>query len=187
MMMNENLFEILDEIIDNRFKISNSGGVIEIIENNNATCKNIKIQLTGKTFSLTLDNNVNVFNCFNSAIANITKKNDAILFFEQNRKIIVLLMELKSNNPGDYLNQLKAGKNFVEYLIKQIELFYPFNGENIHYFGALFQTRKVPIKQTTKKKNFVFEDRNGLYCTTLKCNQQYKLQQFKESIKEFLS
>ena len=184
-MLSENIFTILDEIIDTRFKLSNSGGIIHITENSDIKCKYIKIQTSTKTFSLSLDNNHNVFNCFNSGVKNINKKNDAILFFEKDSYIVVLLIELKSDNPKGYLQQLKAGKNFVEYLLKQIDLFYDINidKEKIIYRGVLFSTKKSPAKGTTKKDSYSFQDRNGLMCITLNCNQEYKLKKFQDSIK----
>ena len=181
--MNERIFTILDEIIDAKFKLSNAGGCIKIKETNASKCKFIEIQTTGKIFALSLDNNHNVFNCFNNGTKNINKKNDAILLFTKESHIIVLLIELKSDNPKGYLEQLKAGKNFIHYLLKQIDLFYDIQIDSLKviYRGILFST-KSPSKGTTKKRRIPFLDRNGLMCTTLSCNEIYKLQKFKDSI-----
>ena len=182
--MSEKIFTILDEIIDEKFKLSNAGGIIEIIENKSTKCKSVKIQTTNKIFALTLDNNYNVFNCFNDGTKNINKKNDAILFFKKANYIVVLLIELKSNNPKGYLEQLKAGRNFIDYILKQIDLFYEIKIEysKVLYRGVLFSTKKSPAKGTTRKRGFLFQDRNGLMCVTLNCNETYKLQKFKDSI-----
>jgi len=182
-MMNEKIFTILDEIIDVKFKLSNMGGCIKIKETNKAECKYVEIQITNKVFALSLDNNQNVFNCFNKSIKNINKKNDAILFFTKRDHIVVLLIELKSNNKKGYLEQLKAGKNFVDYLLKQIDLFYDIKIDNskVIYRGILFST-KSPSKGTTKKGKILFSDRNGLMCATLSCNNIHKLQNIKNSI-----
>jgi len=84
------------------------------------------------------------------------------------------------------LKQLKAGRNFVEYLLKQINLFYPIeiNISEVVFRGILFKTRKnrTPLKGTSKPNKILFEDRNGLCCTTLSCNKIYKLQMIKEGI-----
>ncbi len=180
--MNEKLFIFLDDIIDNRYKIKNSGGYIEIKENNNANCKSVKIYTTKKTFALSFDNRMDVFNCFND-IKGIKKKNDGIIFFYKKKYLIVLLIELKSNNPGDYLKQLKAGKNFVEYILRQVNLFYNINLDynKIEYRAILFKT--IPRKGTTRKKNQIdFNDRNSLLCATLSCNENYHLKKIKEAI-----
>jgi len=182
--MNENIFNILDEIIDSSFKLSSSGGIVEIKEKKSSKCNFVNIQISNKTFALSLDNNKVVFNCFNSAVKKITKKNDAILFFIKKQYLIVLVLELKSDNPKGYLEQLKAGKNFVEYLLNQIDLFYKIKIDKtkILYRGILFKTKKSPSKGTTKKRGLIFEDRNGLYCASLECNRTYKLQMLKNSI-----
>jgi len=97
---------------------------------------------------------------------------------------VVLLIELKSDNPKGYLDQLKAGRNFVDYLLKQIDLFYEIKIDNskVLYRGMLFSTKKSPAKGTTKKTGFYFQDRNGLMCATSGCNEVYKLQKIKDSI-----
>ncbi|MEA3228547.1 MAG: hypothetical protein U9P38_05670, partial [Campylobacterota bacterium] len=123
-----------------------------------------------------------VFNCFNSSVENITSKNDGILMFIKSNKLVVLLIELKSNNSKGYLKQLKAGRNFINYLLMQIDLFYSINvqKENVLFRGILFDTR---VRKGTTQRVLHFEDRNGLICTTLGCNQRYKLQTISESIK----
>jgi hypothetical protein len=186
-----NVFNILDEIIDIKFKIQNSGGevIFKEFQQENGKCEKVKISTSNKIFAMSLDNDYKVFNCFNNRIENITKKNDGILIFEYQNKIVVLLIELKSLNEGEYLKQLKAGKNFIEYLFKQINLFYPISIDenNIVYIGILFKTfRKTPSKNTTKREKIKFIDRNGLLVTWLKCNNNYKLQQFKDSIGDII-
>jgi len=181
--MSKKIFEILDEIIDINFKIPNSGGYVEIRENNNATCKSVKIYVGKRTFALSLDSNKDIFKCFND-VKGIKKKNDGVLFFYKQDNLIVLLIELKSNNPKGYLTQLKAGKNFIEYVLKQINLLYDFSIDfnKVKYFGILFRT--IPAKGTTKKSKIKFEDRSGLKCATLSCNTEIKLIRIKEAIND---
>jgi len=182
--MSEDIFTILDEIITPYFKIQNSGGVIKIEEKQAPKCKFVEIQTSKKIFALSLDQNRNVFNCFEDGVKNINKKNDAIIFFIKKDSLIVLLIELKSDNRGKYLKQLKAGRNFVEYLLRQIDLFYniKIDPSKIVYRGILFQTQKSPPKGTTRKEGLYFRDRNGLYCASLACNTMIKLQKIKDSI-----
>jgi len=185
--MDDEIFIILDKIIDNKFKISNSGGKIIVQEKDNrGECKEVKITTNNKVFALSLDNNYKVFNCFNSSEKNITTKNDGVIFFIKSNKLIVLLVELKSKNTTGYLKQLKAGKNFIEYLLKQVNLLYHINIDscNVIFRAILFDTnnRKVIPKGTTHRIKLKFINRNNLLCASLNCNASYKLQMIKESI-----
>lgn len=185
--MTKSLFEILDEIIDIKFKVSNSGG--KIIFNEPQTeankCEKVEIQTSKKVFAISLDSGDKVFNCFNSAIENITKKNDGILIYEEKDKFVVLLIELKSLSDGTYLKQIKAGKNFIEYLIKQINLFYEINikESDLVFRGLLFKLfRRTPAKGTTQRNTLNFQDADGLLVARLACNSSYNLQMFRNGI-----
>ncbi len=184
--MTKNIFEILDEVIDPSYKLS--GGKITISENQKKKdkCEKVEIETSGQTFAFSLDRDGQLVKCFNNSIEDINIKNDGIVFYKESAKLIVLLIELKSCNKSKYLKQLKSGENFVKYLISQINLFYKINVDisTILFRGLLFQAcGNRTVKQTTGKRNFGFEDRNGLRCATLQCNKSIKLQQIKEAIK----
>ena len=49
--MNEEIFNILDEIIDSSFKLSSSGGMVEIKEKKSSKCSFVNIQISNKTFT----------------------------------------------------------------------------------------------------------------------------------------
>jgi len=188
-----NILTILDEAIDKKFKIQNISGkvIFEEKQREQNKCKKVEISISSKVFAMSLDNGEKVFNCFDDSLdedKNLNKKNDGILIFEYKDKIIVLLIELKSFNEGKYLKQIKSGKNFMEYLFKQIELFYPISLNNkVCYFGILFKLfKQIPSKNPTKREKINFTDKNGLLTSWIKCNSSYKLQQIKESIKVFL-
>ena len=185
--MSKSLFEILDEIIDIKFKISNSGGKIVFNEPQRETnkCEKVEIQTSKKVFALSLDSGDKVFNCFNSTIENITKKNDGILLYQEKDKFVVLLIELKSLSEGTYLKQLKAGKNFIEYLIKQINLFYEISikESDLVFRGLLFKLfKRQSRKGTTQRDKLKFQDADGLLVARLGCNCNYKLQMIREGI-----
>jgi len=185
--MTKSLFEILDEIIDIKFKVSNSGGKIIFNEPQREAkkCEKVEIQTSKKVFALSLDSGVKVFNCFNDSVENITKKNDGILIYQEKNKFVVLLIELKSLSEGTYLKQLKAGRNFIEYLINQINLFYQISIQesDLVFRGLLFKIfRTTPSKGTTKRDKLEFKDAEGLLVARLVCNAQYKLQMIKEGI-----
>lgn len=178
--MNE--FEILSNIIHSDFKLFTVSGAYEFKESQ-AECKGVKIHNSGLSFALSLDNGKRVFSCFDTTISDITKVNDGVIFFKKEDKFVVLLIELKSKNSGDYLKQLKSGRNFISYLINQINLNYPIEIQNIEYRGVLFDLGKQSAsKNTTKRTPLKFENRNGLLCLNVKCNNEYRLQQFKEAI-----
>lgn len=178
--MNE--FQILDEIIHNDFKITSSNGAYEFKEAG-AECQSVKIHTSNQTFALSLDNGKKVFGCFDSSIANITQVNDGVIFFKKNDTFVVLLIELKSRNSGDYLNQLKSGRNFINYVIEQINLNYPLCIKKIEFRGVLFDLgRKSVAKTTTSRTPLKFENRNGLMCLTVACNREYRLEQFREAV-----
>ncbi|MEA2017157.1 MAG: hypothetical protein U9N59_01805 [Campylobacterota bacterium] len=185
--MSKSLFEILDEIIDTKFKVSNSGGKIVFNEPQREPnkCEKVEIQTSKKVFAFSLDSGDKVFNCFNDSIENITKKNDGILIYQEKNKFVVLLIELKSLSEGTYLKQIKAGKNFIEYLLKQINLFYDINikENDLVFRGLLFKLfRQTPKKGTTQRNKLNFQDADGLLVARLACNSEYKLQMFREGI-----
>ncbi len=178
---------LLDKIINPNFKLSNSGGNITFIEKqvSEGKCEKVIIQTSRKVFALSLDiKGLEPFSCFNRSIKEYTKKNDGILFFLKNNQLIVLLIELKSDNLGQYLKQLKAGKNFSQYLINQINIFSELNieKEDIVYKAIVFSTRNIPAKGTTRKLKLKFEDRSDLSCAELNCNTSHKLQMIKEAV-----
>lgn len=179
-LMNE--FQILESIIHSDFKLSTSSGAYEFKESQ-AECKCVKIHNSGQSFALSLDNGKKVFSCFDPTVAGISKVNDGVIFFKKEDKFIVLLIELKSKNSGEYLKQLKSGRNFISYVINQINLNYPIDIQNIEYYGVLFDLgRQSASKNTTKRTALKFENRNGLLCFNEKCNSEYRLQQFKEAV-----
>jgi hypothetical protein len=184
--MSKSLFEILDEIIDSKFKVSNNGGKVVFNESQikSGKCEKVEIQTSNKIFALNLDNGDKVFNCFDHSVKNITKKNDGILIYkdEKKDKFVILLIELKSKSRGTYLKQLKAGKNFIEYIINQINLFYEINIEenDLVFRGLLFKI--IPLKGVTKRRKLSFKNANGLPVARLACNREYNLKMFKEGI-----
>lgn len=186
----DKLVSLLDEIIDDNFKESNSGGRIKFIDTNQQSkCKCVEIKTSQKIFAFSLDIKGNKpFNCFNNSKELYTKKNDGIIFCEYEKKLLVLLIELKSDNPAGYKEQLKADRNFTNYLIEQINTFadFKYDKDEIIFRYILFRTqRETPMKGTTAKKlsSIKFEDiGDDMYRAILSCNTDYQLQQIKDGI-----
>lgn len=96
------------------------------------------------------------------------------------KSLLVLLIELKSKNPGDYLKQLKAAQIFVKFIFARISLYdmCKDNLNNVEFKRILFSCRRTPNDGTTRHKKIEFRDRNGLLVTEQNCNQKYHLQAF---------
>jgi len=91
-------------------------------------------------------------------------------------------------NYTGYKEQLKAGRNFTNYLIEQINTFADFKYEKdeIIFRYILFRTqRETPMKGTTEKRLSLikFEDiGDDMLRAILSCNTNYQLQQIKNGI-----
>jgi hypothetical protein len=132
-----------------------------------------------------LQNKYKMFPFFNQSLGNITKVNDGIIFYKNGNDIFVLLIELKSNNLGDYKKQLQAGKNFVNYLKNMLNLMfnknYQIDKDNIRCI--VFSTRKTQRKQGTKRENIKFAHINGLLISEQQCNQTFYIEKFVKGLK----
>lgn len=191
--IHELLTTVLPTIIHPNFKHPNSGGSLKFEDNNQQSkCKIVEIKTSQKVFALSLDiQGRKPFCCFNESQELYSKKNDGIIFSEYQGNLLILLIELKSDNPTGYLDQLKAGRNFVKYLLHQINTFshLNFDERNVIWRYILFRTcsRTIPPKNTTKKISSIeFKnrgtDQDEIICTTLSCNEAYQLQKIKDAI-----
>ena len=63
-----------------------------------------------------------IFPFFNASEEGLCTKNDYILVYQKGSQVYVFLIELKSKNITGYLNQLRAGKLFVQFIIDRIKL-----------------------------------------------------------------
>ena len=115
--MGDDIFTVLKSAISDQREIKKKSNDLIIQEKSSgAECKKVKIKTSSKVFCIELDNeNERITNIFNDGAEGINKINDACLFFKKENKLIALLIELKSGSGGNYLNQLKSGKNFIEY------------------------------------------------------------------------
>ncbi len=190
--------QIMQNIITNLSNIINSDLVIPIISKeitineikNESGCQKVILKLTSKNiFAFSLDyqlqNRCKMFPFFNQSLGNITKVNDGIIFYKNGNEIFVLLIELKSNNLGDYKKQLQAGKNFVNYLKNMLNLMfnknYQIDKDNIRCI--VFSTRKTQRKQGTKRENIKFANINGLLISEQQCNQTFYIEKFVKQVK----
>jgi len=155
------------------------------IKENGAECK--KVILTSKrkqifAFSLdiNLDNRCKMFPFLNQTTPLVNKVNDGIIFYLNNNEIFILLIELKSNNLGEYKKQLHSGKNFALYLLKilnnSFSKNYTIEDKNIRCL--VFSLRKTARKQGTKRTNIIYQNIDGLNIAELQCNDNHFIEKF---------
>ncbi len=156
-----------------------------VIKEDTAECKKVSLKSTTKSiFAFSLDSKVfgkcKMFPFFCQTLGNINKVNDGIIFYKKGTEIFVFLIELKSNNLGEYKKQLQAGKNFLLYIINIInstyDKTYKLNNKNIKCL--VFSTRKSPQKHTTSRRNVEYKHINGLYIAEFKCNDTHYMEKF---------
>ena len=157
---------------------------IEFIEDR-AKCKKVILQSNRKNifaFSLdkNLDNSCKMFPFFNQTTSSINKVNDGIVFYLDNNHIYILLIELKTNNLGEYKKQLQAGRSFVLYILEIINNTfssrYKVKEENIKCL--IFSLRKTARKQGTKRKNIEYKKIDSLNIAELQCNDNHIIEKF---------
>ncbi len=184
------LIKALKESVDDTFSLPMSARKLIVEEKQSgATCKSITLQsassnIFGLTFDVNLSKGCRVFPFFNSQ-AGLSKVNDAIVFYTRGKKLFLVLIELKSNNPGIYLKQLKAGRVIAMFLLETIgnsnNKTYDIENENIRC--VLFDTRKTPPKGTSQRKGkgVSYENRDGLFVAHQPCNDVVQFEKLLEA------
>jgi hypothetical protein len=191
--MSDNLIDIVKLAIKQEFHLVADDLTLLIEEKQpDAKCKFVEIKLKKSMyyfgFSLDKDrvqgNNDPIYPFFNSQCEGICSKNDGILFLQKSNKVYVLLIEMKSTNTKGYLQQLKAAKSFVDFVLQRIKIFNNQINTEVEFRGLLFSCRRTPNEGTHKKEKLTFEDRNGLLVSENPGNNTYYIQQFIEKINE---
>ncbi|HFU75783.1 MAG TPA: hypothetical protein ENK66_05990 [Arcobacter sp.] len=152
---------------------------------NDSGCKKVILKSTSKNiFAFSLDyqlkNKCKMFPFLNQSLGDITKINDAIIFYKNGNDIFVLLIELKSKDLGDYTKQLQAGKNWVLYLTSMLNLTFNKNYQidNNNIRSIVFSTRKTQRKKGTKRENIKFDKINDLLISEQQCNETFYIEKF---------
>lgn len=176
------IYEILDEVIDEKFVIKKED-VLKIVETDaRAKGKEVILKTSKKIFCFSLEQKESgifrVYQFFKKTTEKINSKNDAIIICEKDKKYYLLIIELKSDNINDYLKQIKKGKIFAEFLRETINLHYNEKIE-FEYRGIVFHTgRKTTKKRPTSKKECPYENRNGIKIVEAENNSEYYLEYF---------
>jgi len=192
-IMSDNLIDIVKLAIKQEFHLVADDVTLLIEEKQpDAKCKFVEIKLKKSMyyfgFSLHKDrekgNNDPVYPFFNAQYEGICSKDDGILFLQKSNKVYVLLIQMKSTNTKGYLQQLKAAKSFVDFVLQRIKIFNNQINTEVEFRGLLFSCRRTPNEGTHKKEKLTFEDRNGLLVSENPGNNTYYIQQFIEKINE---
>ncbi|HLP91296.1 MAG TPA: hypothetical protein VK184_22280 [Nostocaceae cyanobacterium] len=191
-MQSKELIDLVKKVIaeDLHSEIHEENCILIEEKHEQAKCRYVKIKLkkSGSYFGFSLDQrkgegkNDPIYPFFNPKYPDICKKNDAILFVQKSNHVYVFLIEMKSENPGSYLKQLKSARGFVEFILQRIQIFHQINIE-VEFRGILFLlSPQRPNEGTTKKRKITFEDRNGLLVAQTAGNETYWIQQFLDNI-----
>lgn len=173
----------LSNTIKEEFRIPFISDELEFKENSSACNKVILKSKRNQIFAFSLDKSLGkhcrIFPFFNQTSI-INKVNDGIVLCINNNEIFILLIELKSNNLGDYKKQLQAGKLFVLFLQGILNNSFPSNykikEENIKCL--VFSLRKTERKQATSKKKITYKNIDGLNIAELQCNENHIIEKF---------
>ena len=173
--MIDNLFTKLDQIFNDKIKLRFSEGNITLEDSGSKPIKFIK---TGKILSIKTDfqgKSFDKFPYFIKTEENVCTINDFLLFYMQNETLYVFIIEIKSKNTHNSLEQLRAGFELAKYFIFTARRLLKYKSFNIEYRGLIF-TEKQIRKGTTKPKRLEYiKDKSELYCLFLKSNNTYKL------------
>lgn len=104
-----------------------------------------------------------------------TKINDATILYVHERKLYVVLIELKSKSLRKYKDQIYYGKLYIDFILnilKQDNIDLTF--DKIEYRGYVFATgRNSEELRSTKREIIAEEYNNGIYFKTFENNKEY--------------
>lgn len=143
----------------------------------------LKIQGNITNFTYCLDSkcretgqSLNPFDIFNTSTPNICSKNDLTIIYpdQENNILKIFILEMKSFNASGAAHQIRASKNFVDYLILQHNLNFIHLPFKVEFYGILAKKPKSIQKLTTTGKtrqfNFLCKEYKGYEIPTLEWN-----------------
>ncbi|MGS7467768.1 hypothetical protein [Bacillus paranthracis] len=183
-----NVFDILEQVIDDRFRINNPGSKLELIEEQNLRNRegtekgvNIVFRNTGKCFAFSLDvPGLDPFPIFKPR-EGVKQKNDAIIYFERNQKKYCFIIELKSNKYNKAYPQLQSGKDFMEYLFAILDKNCGVSVKDVEFKFIIFTTSPPAggaRKISSRKEKVTFLNRQGIDVAVTSCNRAYSFENF---------
>lgn len=175
------IMHVLKEAMNSENVITfNSSNVLEIIEEKNqieGSGQSVKFKNTGKSFVFTLDNLAKDPFPYFASVENIKKRNDAILFCEEENKVYVFIIELKSKKTSGAIKQIKSGISFVNFILNLLQLNYDItphpNGSNYEYRSIIFNTSSRNANRRPTKKKVEYENIDDILVAYEQCNKTY--------------
>lgn len=176
----------LTQIINPKY-VQNLHRNFVLIETNNQgdeiKSQTLKIQGNITNFTYCLDSkcietgqSLNPFDIFNTSTPNICSKNDLTIIYpdQENSILKIFILEMKSFNASGAAHQIRASKNFVDYLILQHNLNFIHLPFKVEFYGILAKKPKSVQKLTTTSRarqfNFLCKEYKGYEIPTLEWN-----------------
>ncbi|MDP1615370.1 MAG: hypothetical protein Q8L68_06195 [Methylococcales bacterium] len=190
--MKESVPAIFQTVIAEKLRIAPLDNAIMIREDKaQAQCQWVKLKLKNSLeyFCFSFDKQREkgqpdpILPFFNPEIAGLCTQNDAVLICQKQADIYVLLIELKSEGKGKYLQQLKSAEMLIGFIVDRLNTAknpqFSINKDKLQFRGVLFRCRRTSREGTTVKKQKVsYQNRDGLLVTENACHQLYHVSQF---------
>ena len=165
---------------------------IELVETNQAKCKSVLLKTTGiKTVVIELDKqgkDIHPLFSTEKGIIDLKIKNDYLIFALNKNKLYALLIELKSNNEGNWRNQCKAGEIVAKYILQMVNNWATdivLEVDNFNFRYILFHTNESSSFKNKRKKNtrnsffqYNKHPKEEYFSGKLMCNKEYNLGMF---------
>jgi len=158
-------------ILDGYCVADNKGGKYLLKEDGiGASCN--KVQINGKHDYIVFkfDQKVEGIDClfpFYSKIKRINKMCDYIIFYKQDNTndLLAVICNLKSNNPGDNTDQVKAGEIFAKFIFDTAKRYYSadaqFHNLELFKFKVLFSSQVI-YKNDIDYRTATIKNQNGI-------------------------
>ena len=166
MTTKKTLLQIIDEIIDKKFKYHNNNQLIETIKIKNVIEEQkVFLKKTGKSFIYKFDvantenSGIDIFPIFNKKLKNLCCISDYIIFYPTEKKFFIFLCEFKSQSTSGAVNQIHSSKALSQYIVKIAIRHSKFllNKESIEYRGLVFTKDNRASKPLINVKNQIKE------------------------------
>ena len=171
----------LTDIVNESYLIKEENGLLKITETaKDAISTEVQLCKSGQAFVMKLDVSGADPYPFLKEIKDLKLKNDGIVITHNNKKIFVLLVELKSKKvKARAISQLKMGELFTKFLlgiVKERNSSLGTYTESAEFRGIIFsQSRKIPLSRTTKRNSISYDLINNLKVANLKSNAKYNI------------
>ncbi|WP_088230750.1 hypothetical protein [Bacillus cereus] len=185
--MNEcNMFDVLEQVIEDKFRLTNPGSQLKLSEEQNEKDpkgKGLEVTFrnTGKCFAFSLDvPGEDPFPIFKPS-PGIKQKNDAIIYFEKNQRKYCFIVELKSNKYVGAFPQLKCGRDFMDYLFTILEKNFKVSVKDVEFKYIIFTTNPPGGARKTyssKREKVPVQNRKGIDFAITACNSTYSFDNF---------